>query len=784
MVHRFPFLPDFRVGFRFLLFFFLGGSLYGSPLLKKIHFGSTALSTGWPTMSPIRMNKSAPLSDSPQILLVGFAGNSDWNSPLNWQGGSVPSSGDVAVWGGISPPIMGINMLLNGGTQFLGALWTNATALGPMYLGNLPGNSGGRIYFHGATIQGIPHCVMVHSNNYPIHIQAHAMGGSGPLAIELLGLLENRFLIQGSGDIHLEVPVHGLGTPVHCSGNGTGALILAEKSYYTGLTTLSGGKLRLAYSGGETLPSGNSIRVLGGTLEINSSQTLMNLELLSGTLQIAPGVCLTILGQFSGGGNIDNQGELILLGNGALPSASQTISMNRLTLNHPLGFHLVAASTVDTLVLAEGVLQLNGNPLSVSGHFILGNGSIHAFQPGDEIFVHSTFDLTLPPGIFHGTPSKLTLQSIGELYLSESLSVDTIQLLSGNLQTGEYTLSPNVILGGHSGSYIKTMGSGGLEMTCMFSPVWYPVGRTAFNPVEITNLHADTVNYTVRVMDEVYQNGYGGPVVAESPRVYRSWQIEKTNSQNTGFGNLHFFWNSNEYSPDLQLPTLYHFNQGMWQALPGSATFSSGTLYYPGYIGVFSLFAIGDIEYPLPLDLIQFYSECDSQDVLVTFELESLKENAMLKLEYSSDLITWNILEEIDLKNHPVEPFRHTYRHNKNPIHTPLFFKLSWFETSGNILSYPIIQSLCQPIHDKHWRSSFNSELQSISLWIFAKEEGAFPYEIYSVSGVLMQKGVVHYSANHSTYLIPFLHPFSEGLYFFLSNWGGPTRVELFPLTY
>lgn len=77
---------------------------------------------------------------------------------------------------------------------------------------------------------------------------------------------------------------------------GTGTTELTAANTYTGLTTVSGGTLRLNKSGGTTIPITNNVTVDGGTFQVSTNQTLNNLNLTSGTVIIDAGVTLTING--------------------------------------------------------------------------------------------------------------------------------------------------------------------------------------------------------------------------------------------------------------------------------------------------------------------------------------------------------------------------------------------------------------------------------------------------------------------------------------------------------
>jgi autotransporter-associated beta strand protein len=78
--------------------------------------------------------------------------------------------------------------------------------------------------------------------------------------------------------------------------SGTGTLELTGTNTYTGLTTVSGGTLKLNKTGGTTILATNSVSVTGGTLQVSTNQTLNNLIVNGGTVTVDDGVTLTING--------------------------------------------------------------------------------------------------------------------------------------------------------------------------------------------------------------------------------------------------------------------------------------------------------------------------------------------------------------------------------------------------------------------------------------------------------------------------------------------------------
>lgn len=206
-------------------------------------------------------------------------------------------------------------------------------------------------------------------------IQFHVNSTGGFNFGDTIYLNANTLNIGGSGSGNFSFGV------IHGSGNinkaGSMTATLTAQNSYTGSTTVEAGTLILNRSGGGTIPNGNNVTVSGGTLRISSNQTLNDLTVSSGTLIVDNGVTLTINGSFTGGGTIQNNGSIILVGPSAFPGASTTITaMTNLTINRSGGITLNKEITISgTLTLTSGNLDIGNNRLIIASNNISGGSN-------------------------------------------------------------------------------------------------------------------------------------------------------------------------------------------------------------------------------------------------------------------------------------------------------------------------------------------------------------------------------------------------------------------------
>jgi hypothetical protein len=166
--------------------------------------------------------------------------------------------------------------------------------------------------------------------------------------------------------------------------------------------------------------------------------------------------------------------------------------------------------------------------------------------------------------------------------------------------------------------------------------------------MSITNNTGNPDNMSVRVIDEVYNNGLTG-YTSSQPRVKRTWDIHKTNANGGSGLNFVFNWNSGE-TVALSTPTLYHYENAQWNRQTGTTTYTSTSMTYTGYTGTFSPFAIGNNLTPLPVKLLDFnaVAQADQKSVLVTWETAEEKDNARFDVQRSTDGNIWSVIGSVE----------------------------------------------------------------------------------------------------------------------------------------
>lgn len=194
-----------------------------------------------------------------------------------------------------------------------------------------------------------------------------------------------------------------------------------------------------------------------------------------------------------------------------------------------------------------------------------------------------------------------------EIILDQNRSIGTLNFNSSNqtISLGNYYLSATEVINYNSNNYVKSNGTGSLKILLNNNETKvFPIGKSNYAPVSISNKTGNSDVLSVRVYDAVYLNGYYGDTTTAG-HVRHTWDISKTNSNGGDGLDFEFNWNLGD-AVDILSPSLFHFTNGNWEEQIGSSSYTSNSLNYSGYLGTFSPFSIGNAETPLSNNLLEF----------------------------------------------------------------------------------------------------------------------------------------------------------------------------------
>jgi hypothetical protein len=430
------------------------------------------------------------------------------------------------------------------------------------------------------------------------------------------------------------------------------ALYFAKNSASTQLELLA------SWSSTEDGTGSSPANFNSGTFVLNNTSNtaffqLSNNWTFSGSLEIPNGKTLYIPNNvtFNLNGSVNNSGLLY----GDVNST--------LNLNSSSAMSIASDVSVGNLILGTSLPSLTFS----------GNDTVHnvlRINSGKTLYLGSTCNLVVYDSIYSaGTitasnGSNVNLLGSNAIYLSGinqfyHLNLDNssglilknnqtingvLNIIDGKIKIGDNILTVSQFSGGSSSSYVQTSGSGYVRSNITnASTINFLIGKSAFNPVEITNNTGTDDAFNVSVDDEVYNNGYGGNTVSDL-RIMRTWHIAKDNP-NSGSGvDFVFNWNSGEASGSMSAPTLNHYNGTQWEVPTTSSTsFNSNSLTVVGYTGGFSPFAIGNGLTPLPIEILNLdvkYNEATNANIL-TWSLLGDAFNGKIEVLMSSDGVNW-----------------------------------------------------------------------------------------------------------------------------------------------
>jgi hypothetical protein len=268
------------------------------------------------------------------------------------------------------------------------------------------------------------------------------------------------------------------------------------------------------------------------------------------------------------------------------------------------------------------------NLSQLTGWTVHPDGSNGGYNPPDfgaeKVFV-------LANRSFYEVNGNLTIS--GKLTLSETLP---LTVYNGSLTLTEMPAFTST-------SYISTGAGGKLRFLVPDgSSTTFPVGRSAYNPLTITNNSGAADYFSVGVADGVYPNGVSG-FAQTTMVVRRTWDITKETANGGAGVDFVFNWNDGEAAP-LVDPLVWHHNGRGWVKAEGTAVLGSNSMTLTGYTGTFSPFSVMSAASPLPLTWGEFTGKLKDDKVMLEWSTLAESNTRDFLIEYRAEGKDWTLL--------------------------------------------------------------------------------------------------------------------------------------------
>lgn len=288
-------------------------------------------------------------------------------------------------------------------------------------------------------------------------------------------------------------------------------------------------------------------------------------------------------------------------------------------------------------------------------------------------------------GNIPGTGSDITFDSNAgnDLVLDQDYSVGRIDFAGSDRRVilGDHNLTITSATGTNPGNYFSTTGTGKLQITLINGANFsFPVGNSAYNPVTISNHTGSASVVSVRVLDEMYNDGTTGTVVGTA-HVARTWDISSTNSGGSGL-DFEFNWNDGEETGTITTPTLYHYNGSSWERQAGTTSPSAYSLTYTGYTGSFSPFGISDGNFTLPLNWISFTGQKAGKQTLLNWVTAQEQHTKDFVVQHSADGSAWSPIGIVNAANTASGNHSYSFVHT-NPVTGANYYRLLQRDIDG-----------------------------------------------------------------------------------------------------
>ncbi len=408
----------------------------------------------------------------------------------------------------------------------------------------------------------------------------------------------------------------------------------------------------------------------------------------------------------------------------------------------------------------------NASPISVEGSMNIRSGSTFTNNGGSagtgvrvaaDVTVDGTLGFSAGTGTgsaileVNGTASQdisgsgtinlrnFVVNKSGTAFLNRDLTVtNQMTLTNGYVQLGNNDLTVNTaIVGGSASTFVITDDIGTLIQPVGGIAKNYPVGNSAYNPISLTNTGTSD-QFSVRVADEVLEDGTSGPAFTESV-VNRTWLVEEALS---GGSNLSMTvqWNAFDELGNFDRNACYvsHYTGGGWDASAPDAAggFDPYTRMRTGITNL-SPFSVGSGGI-LPIELAYLKAVVQQRTVLLFWETKTERDNAYFAIERSTNGQIFSEIGRVIGAGDSFEPRNYAFS-DQQPFPGLNYYRLRQVDFGGAISYSPIVTAALNNVGDIRLFPSPATDFLKIQLEKPLAENAV--WEIFDQVGRLMLSG-------------------------------------------
>jgi formylmethanofuran dehydrogenase subunit C len=594
----------------------------------------------------------------------------------------------------------------------------------------------------------------------------------------------NKYLYISGSNIVTTFDATASGNTVNYSGSSSQTIRAADyyhlRSSSTGARTiLSSTTVRIA---GDFYPSTNSYTVSGGTIEFNGSgaQTIPQFNYYnltsssSGARTLTSSIVIGIAGTFTPGSN------------------SYTVTGNTVSFNGS-GAQSVSAFLFYNLTITNNNSVAHGGDIIVSNNFDIqgiftaspsygmtlygnwNNDGIYANNGSAVTFTGSSDQILMGSTTFN---NLVINKSAGKLTLNSAVTVNgTLVLTSGKIYTSAtnlLTLGSSAAVGGASNSsYVEGPVAKIMASTSVFT---FPTGKNGrYLGPGITPESSTSVTFRAEYFDTTTNSGPVGSGINHVSTI-EYFQIDQTSGTTNAYVTLAWGSHSGVDGSAMADLRVSKWNGSQWIDMGQSSisgTASSGAIK-SNLVSSFSPFKLASISSsnPLPVNLISFEAETESDGVELNWATASEINNAYFQIEKSIDAINFEAIDKVEGYGNSNVVMEYSYT-DHNAINGISYYRLKQIDFNGE---YEYSQILAVNFEKNTDEGIIiltdNISPENMHFVVYGKAGQTAAFVVSDLSGKICYSQSNLISHESETLTINFNSPLCSGLYLLTMNTG------------